>query len=102
MANPSKKRGSAWESSIVAYLIERGWPVARLRTTHTSGSKDRGDIAGIPGVVIEAKAERTYHPQQWMREAEVERLNDGAGVRRGVVQAQRQGQGSGRRGDDES
>ena len=81
MANPSKKRGSAWESSIVAYLIERGWPHVQRRTLQ--GSKDRGDIAGIPGVVIEAKAERTYHPQQWMREAEVERLNDGAGV--GVV-----------------
>ena len=49
----SKAKGTAWESAIAAYLQGAGWVHAERRTL--SGANDRGDVAGLPGVVIEAK-----------------------------------------------
>jgi Holliday junction resolvase len=50
MPNPSKKRGSAWERAIVEHLRTVGWPYAERRIA--GSAKDRGDIAGVVGVVI--------------------------------------------------
>lgn len=88
MANPPKRKGTAWESLIVQYLKERGWLHAERRALR--GSFDRGDIAGIPGVVIEAKNCRTITIAAWVDEANTEVLNDGAVV--GVVWWKRRGQ----------
>lgn len=84
----SKDKGTLWESAIRDYLQANGWPtVERLPL---SGAKDRGDIAGIPGLVIEAKNVRGWdHLGTWIREAEAERIN--AGARHGVVWAKRAG-----------
>jgi hypothetical protein len=76
MASRSGRLGTWWETQIVNEI--RKWnPYAERRAR--SGSKDRGDIAGIPGWVIEAKygAKRADFPG-WWREAETERENDGA------------------------
>ena len=86
----SKQRGTAWESRIVAYLRERGWPHVERRTL--SGAKDRGDIAGIVGVVIEAKNAARHALAEWLDEAELEASNDGA--HHGVVWAHRRGYAS--------
>lgn len=83
MANRSKAKGTSHETSIVRYLKENGWPHADRLTL--SGNQDRGDVRlgdGI-GVVIEAKAEKTYQIPAWLREAEVERDNAKADL--GVV-----------------
>jgi hypothetical protein len=87
MSNPSKRRGTAWESAIVSYLRLEGWPYAERRAL--SGSKDRGDIAGIPGLVIEAKATKTAALGAYLDEANTEVLNDGAEL--GVVWLKRRG-----------
>lgn len=87
MANPSKAKGTAWESAICTYLRDRGWPYVERRTL--SGSKDRGDIAGIPGLVIEAKSTKTVALGAYLDEANTEALNDGANL--GVVWLKRRG-----------
>ncbi len=85
----SRKKGTAWESAIVAYLRATGAPHAERRAL--AGNIDRGDIAGVPGVVIEAKS-GAFHLAQWLDEAEVERDNDQA--RYGIVWAKRPGRTS--------
>jgi hypothetical protein len=57
-----------------------------------AGAKDRGDIAGIPGVAIECKSAARVELAAWLDEAEVERANDGADV--GVVWIKRRGRTS--------
>lgn len=81
MVNRSKAKGTAGETAIVEYLKSRGWRYAERRTL--SGSKDRGDIAGIAGVVIEAKNANAITPGPWLNEAHVERDNDSSRI--GVV-----------------
>ncbi len=72
----SKAKGTAWESAIVRYLTEHGFPHAERRAL--TGSQDRGDIAGLPGIVVEAKNRATTSLGVWMDEALVEQANDGA------------------------
>lgn len=79
----SKEKGREWESDIVDYLIANGVPHAERR--RLNGVNDRGDVAGIPSVVIEAKHERSYALPSWLREATRERDNDHADI--GVVWA---------------
>lgn len=73
----SKKKGSAWETSIVDYLRRHGVPHAERRVSN-GAAKDRGDIAGMPGVVVEAKNAARVEMAAWLDEAEAERRNDGA------------------------
>lgn len=90
MVNRSKQRGTAWESAIVAYLQERGWPHAERRALN--GVRDRGDIAGLPGVVIEAKNTRDQALGSWINEANAEAAN--ANCRIGVAWVHRRGKAS--------
>lgn len=90
MANPSGKKGTAWESMIVAFLQMNGWPHTERR--RLAGQFDRGDIAGIPGVVIEAKNAKGVAIAAWVDEANTECMNDGAAV--GVVWWKRRGKTS--------
>lgn len=75
MANPSGRKGTYWESRLVAYAQD-SFPLAERRARH--GNKDRGDLSGIPYCVIEAKNEKRIALPQYLAEAEVERVNDGA------------------------
>ncbi|MFJ8110457.1 hypothetical protein [Streptomyces sp. NPDC096132] len=90
MTNPQKAKGSAWERAIVTALQTAGWPFAERRLA--GSSKDRGDIAGVPGVVIEAKNTATRKLAEWIDEADLERANDGAWL--GVVWHKRVGRAS--------
>lgn len=74
----SKKKGTAWESAVVAFLRENGVPHAERRTL--GGTKDRGDVAGIPGVVIECKSAARLCLAAWMDETKAEQANDHADV----------------------
>jgi hypothetical protein len=76
VVNKPKARGTAAESAVVKYLNENGFRYAERLALQ--GGKDRGDITGIPGVVIEVKAVQEYAFNQWLTEARVERDNAGA------------------------
>ena len=77
----SKAKGSAWERRIVDYLVANGFRYAERRALE--GKNDRGDVAGIPGVVIEAKNAKRVELAAWMDEAIAEKGNAGAQI--GVV-----------------
>lgn len=81
MTNRSKAKGSAWERRLVDFLVAHGHPNAERRVTE--GAKDRGDVAGIPGWVVEAKNCRTIDLAGWCDEAEREAI--AAGVYRWAV-----------------
>lgn len=86
----SKAKGTAWETTVCAYLRDQGWTQVERRALH--GTSDRGDVAGIPGLVIEAKNEQRQALAAWVDEAEAERANDGAEF--GVVWHHRRGKAS--------
>lgn len=83
----SRAKGTAWESLIVDYLRRNGVTHAERRALN--GNQDRGDIAGLPGVVIEAKNAARITLAEWLDEANQEALNDGAEI--GLVWAKRKG-----------
>lgn len=87
MTSVHKAKGSAWERAIVDHLRATGWPHAERRLA--GAAKDRGDIAGVVGVVIEAKNTARAELAAWLEEAELERANDGAWL--GVVWHKRRG-----------
>ena len=66
----ARARGTAWESAVVSYLQARGYKHAERRALH--GAKDRGDIAGIPGICIEAKNTARVDLAGWLDEARQE------------------------------
>lgn len=90
MSSASKAKGSAWERAVVEFLRAAGWPYAERRLA--GSAKDRGDIAGVVGVVIEAKNKARLDLSGWLAEAEVERGHDGAWL--GVVWHKRIGKTS--------
>lgn len=83
----AKAKGTRWESDIVRALREMGFVQAERRSGN--GVHDRGDIAGVPGLVVEAKNHNRTELAEWVKEAATERDNDGA--RYGVVWHHRRG-----------
>ena len=92
MANPSGRKGSAWETEVARYLKEE-FPLVERRVKN--GRLDRGDITGIPNVVIECKAERTIALPEYLDELEVEQDNDSASFGFVFVKNRRHGVGDG-------
>lgn len=90
MTNRSKKLGTGAETAVVNYLRDNGWPHVERRAQ--AGTHDRGDIAGVVGVVIEVKNCARMELAQWVDEAELEAGNDDAMY--GVVWHKRRGRGS--------
>lgn len=74
----ARQAGTKWESEIVRALIAHGWPHAERR--RLAGARDRGDIAGVAGVVIEAKNTNELRLSEAVNEARAEALNDNTGV----------------------
>ena len=85
-----RAKGTAWESAIVQYLRDVGWPHAERRALH--GTNDQGDVAGVISVVIEAKNAARVQLAAWLDEAERERRNADADV--GAVWFKRRGKAS--------
>ena len=77
----SKQKGTSAETAVVRWLHEQGRKAVERRALH--GTADRGDIAGIPSVVIEVKNHARMELSQWLSELEVEMRNDKADT--GVV-----------------
>lgn len=89
MTSRSKAKGSGAERSVVEHLRANGFPHAERRLA--GDSKDRGDIAGAPGIVFEVKNCERTELGAWLDEAVVEQANDGADY--GVVWHKRRGRG---------
>lgn len=83
----NRAKGTSWESAVVTYLRGRGWPHAERRAL--SGANDRGDVAGVIGVVIECKNAAKVELAAWLDEASAERDNDRADL--GVAWFKRRG-----------
>ena len=88
MTTPEKAKGSQWERDIANYLVEAGFIYAERRYG-AGNTQDKGDINGMPGLVIEAKNHKTMNLPGWLAEAEVERAN--AKAEYGVVVIKRRG-----------
>jgi hypothetical protein len=86
----ARAKGTRWESAIVDFLRDNGAPHAERRSLN--GAKDRGDIAGVPGVVFEAKSAARLELAAWVDETQRERANDAAVY--GVTIIKRRGKGS--------
>lgn len=87
--NRSGKKGTAWESKIVGALQAAGFIHAERR--RLGGTRDRGDITGIPGIVVEAKDTNRLALSEAVDEALVEAANDGGSI--GVAWIHRKGRG---------
>lgn len=73
---PQQKRqaGYQWEHDIVDLLREMGYPHAERR--RAGAASDRGDVAGIPGVVIECKNHKLITLGVWMKGLIAKQRND--------------------------
>lgn len=72
----ARRKGSAFARDVCIYLRDAlGLPVERRVD---GGTRDRGDVAGIPQWVLEAKNCRTIDLSGWMDEALREAAHDGA------------------------
>lgn len=69
----AKQKGTAAETAFVNYLKAQGYEAVERRVTN--GARDRGDVAGLPGRVIEIKAGARLCIPEWLRELEVEVIN---------------------------
>lgn len=84
MSNPSKAKGTRFETAVCRYLRDRlGQPHVERRALH--GSRDMGDLFGIEArgfrVVAECKAVDSWGPAlmgEWRSQALGERENAGA------------------------
>ena len=85
----SRAKGTRAESAVVAYLQQWNPNVERRALT---GSNDKGDIAGLVGVVIEVKDHKAISLAQFVDEAEAEGYNANARVTAAWIK--RRGKGS--------
>jgi hypothetical protein len=63
---------------VVRYLQDHGYPYAERRALH--GTDDRGDIAGVPGVMFECKSVKSITLAEFANEVAVQTKNAGARV----------------------
>ena len=72
----SKAKGTAFETAVVRFLQENGFPYAERAPL--AGNKDRGDITGTPGLVWECKNAKTIKLAEWSDETYTEMVNASA------------------------
>ena len=77
MANPSKAKGTAWETACTNWAREHGFPHAERRAL--AGALDKGDLM-IPGLMIECKAEQRIDLPGYMREVRAQVANCAPGT----------------------
>jgi hypothetical protein len=82
-----RRKGSAFERDVVAYLRDGGFPQAAR--TLAGASDDRGDISGVANTVLECKCAVRIDLAGWLAEARLEAEN--AGLPRFAVIAKRRG-----------
>lgn len=92
--NRSGAKGTKWETKIVEALRDAGFIHAERR--RLGGARDRGDITGIPGIVIEAKDTNRLALSEAVDEAVVEAANDNGSI--GAAWIHRKGRGAAEQG----
>lgn len=89
MANPNGRKGSAFETACIAYIRDHGFPYAERRVP--TGSRDCGDLGGVPGLMLEFKNEQRISLATYMDEVIAERANAQAQVGAAVVKRRKYG-----------
>lgn len=89
MANPNGRKGSAFETAVVAYLVENGFPYAERRVKR--GMNDAGDISGIPGFMGECKNEKRIDLAGYMKEVAAQKANARAQVGAAIIKRRNHG-----------
>jgi hypothetical protein len=74
VSNRAKAKGTGFEVRVRDYLRTAGFP--RAERLPSEGTKDRGDIAGVP-IVLECKATTREQLAEAMKEARKEAENAG-------------------------
>ena len=87
MTHPNAVKGKVAERAVVAWLRSQGWPHAER--SRAGWVDDRGDIDGIPGVVVEIKNEQRIRLAAYLDELAHEM--DNAGADTGVAIVKRRG-----------
>jgi len=87
VANPSRDKGTKFESQVVEFLRTHGFPYAERRAL--GGANDKGDITGCGPIVVECKNAKAITLAAWCDELDVEMRN--AGVEVGAVVIKRRG-----------
>lgn len=72
----NKDKGTRAETAVVRLARELDFPYAERRAL--TGGKDRGDITGIPGVVIQVKDQAERRIKTWQVDTLHQAANDGA------------------------
>lgn len=83
----ARAKGTAAETAVIRYLNDHGFPHAERRALH--GVNDKGDVAGVPGVVLEVKSCKRTELAAWVDELTAEMGNAGAPT--GAVVSKRRG-----------
>jgi hypothetical protein len=89
MSNPSKAKGTAFETAVVNYLRESGLPNVERRALH--GNTDLGDVAGVPDWTFELKNRKTLDVGGAVDEAMLETLNAGTEFGVAIIKRPRRG-----------
>ena len=71
MTSPQARKGRRAELDVAQYLRTAGFPDAEP-TRRSGWTTDRGDIDGIPSVVIEVKDQKQHCLPAWLHELEQE------------------------------
>lgn len=79
----SKDKGTRFETDVVRYLQANGFPYAERRAL--AGNLDKGDITGLPGIVLELKATKSIDLAGAVTEAEIEAKNAGVDTFAAVI-----------------
>lgn len=74
-SNPSKAKGTAWETALVGYLREYHDPGVHRNVQ--MGARDIGDLAGYYLHAVEAKAEKTITLADYIAQANREAIHAG-------------------------
>lgn len=85
----SRRKGRAWENAVAGWLRSHGFPLAQRREYLDA---NLGDIEGVPGWSLEAKAAGTLSLGAWVEQAQ--RQAENAGVDRYAVVVKRHGRAS--------
>lgn len=80
MSNPSKQKGTGFETRVLRYIRQRlNVTDDRIHRNVLHGNKDVGDIGGVTirgeACVIEVKNHKQFRLSQWLTEAAMEMVN---------------------------
>ena len=75
MGNPSKQKGTRWESAVAKFLQSKGFPVWRMAQT---GVEDEGDLGGLPSWAFECRDRQKIDLSKNVRDANNRALAKGA------------------------